>query len=186
MNTKKKSTILFIMAFMFVFQFMHSQTGWTLEEETNLNGMVQGIIKHGHIFKTTSGSIYEITGFPMQIVLELSPEVIVLRNGSNFKLIIEGFNEHLECEQLKGQFSKSQYNTQNSSYVIESKIESDFNGWDGETIFKLTNGQIWQQSSYAYNYHYAYRPDVIIYKSGGRYKMKVEGINRTIYVERLK
>lgn len=70
--------------------------------------------------------------------------------------------------------------------VIESHIDGEFEGWDGETIFKLTNGQIWQQSSYAYTYHYAYRPEVLIYKTNSRYKMKVEGVDRTIYVKRLK
>ena len=45
--------------------------------------------------------------------------------------------------------------------VIESQIDGDFEGWEGETIFKLTNGQIWQQTSYAYHYHYAFMPDVL-------------------------
>jgi len=66
--------------------------------------------------------------------------------------------------------------------VIESCMEGDFEGWEGETIFKLDNGQIWQQSSYAYTYHYAYRPEVLIYKTSGGYKMKVEGVDETIYV----
>lgn len=70
--------------------------------------------------------------------------------------------------------------------VIESRIEGDFEGWEGETIFKLDNGQIWQQSSYAYTYHYAYRPEVLIYKTSGGYKMKVEGVDDTVYVRRLK
>lgn len=72
------------------------------------------------------------------------------------------------------------------SEVIESHIDGTFTGWSGETIFKLVNGQIWQQSSYAYTYHYAYRPAVLIYGSGGTYKMKVEGVNGTINVKRLK
>lgn len=76
--------------------------------------------------------------------------------------------------------------TPSSASVIETKIEGDFEGWEGETIFKLDNGQIWQQESYAYTYHYAYRPDVLIYKSGTRYKMKVEGVKDEIYVKRLK
>ncbi|MDR0881742.1 MAG: hypothetical protein LBP55_04270, partial [Candidatus Adiutrix sp.] len=36
------------------------------------------------------------------------------------------------------------------SGAIESQIDGTFEGWSGETVFKLTNGQIWQQSSYAY------------------------------------
>ena len=74
----------------------------------------------------------------------------------------------------------------NSGQVIESQIDGAFNGWDGETVFKLTNGQIWQQSSYAYTYHYAYRPDVMIYRSGGGYKMKVDDVDDEISVQRLK
>lgn len=70
--------------------------------------------------------------------------------------------------------------------VIETQIEGEFEGWDGETIFKLANGQIWQQSSYAYTYHYAYRPKILIYKSGAVYRMKVENVDGTIQVKRLK
>jgi hypothetical protein len=71
------------------------------------------------------------------------------------------------------------------SSVIESKIDGDFEGWEGETIVKLTNGQIWQQIEYYYHYHYGFMPDVLIYKSGGGWKMKVEGIDRAVGVEQL-
>lgn len=70
--------------------------------------------------------------------------------------------------------------------VVESKIDGSFEGWDGETIVKLWNGQIWQQDEYFYIYHYSYMPKVLIYKSGGSYKMKVDGIDKAIRVKRLK
>jgi hypothetical protein len=70
--------------------------------------------------------------------------------------------------------------------VIESVIEGEFEGWSGETIFKLDNGQIWQQASYSYTYHYAYRPKVLVYKSESAYQMKVDGVEGTIQVKRLK
>jgi hypothetical protein len=73
-----------------------------------------------------------------------------------------------------------------SGEVIQAKISGDFEGWTGETIFALDNGQIWQQSSYAYTYHYAYRPDVLIFQSGASFKMKVDGVADTIDVKRLK
>jgi hypothetical protein len=73
-----------------------------------------------------------------------------------------------------------------SGEVIETYIEGDFEGWSGETIFKLDNGQIWQQASYSYTYSYAYRPKVMIYRSGGEYKMKVEGVGEALAVKRLK
>jgi len=70
--------------------------------------------------------------------------------------------------------------------VIESRIDGEFTGWTGQTIFKLQNGQIWQQASYAYRYRYAYSPKVIIYRSGQGYQMKVDGIDQTIHVKRLR
>jgi hypothetical protein len=74
-----------------------------------------------------------------------------------------------------------------SEGVIESRIDGDFNGWEGETVYKLQNGQIWQQADYQYHYHYAYSPVVLIYGSGGSYKMKVDGDSGTsVTVRRLK
>jgi hypothetical protein len=69
---------------------------------------------------------------------------------------------------------------------VRTCIDGDFEGWDGDTVFTLCNGQIWQQSSYDYTYHYAYRPDVLIYQTGSGYRMKVEGVNDTIRVIRLR
>jgi hypothetical protein len=46
--------------------------------------------------------------------------------------------------------------------AIESAITGEIKGWDGETIFKLDNGQIWQQAEYDYTYFYEYHPDVTI------------------------
>jgi hypothetical protein len=87
---------------------------------------------------------------------------------------------------LDSQESRTKPATSGEPSVIESRIDGEFEGWEGETIFKLENGQIWQQSSYAYTYHYSYRPRVVIYKSGTVYKMKVDDVSDTISVRRLK
>jgi len=70
--------------------------------------------------------------------------------------------------------------------AIEASISGEFHGWDGETIFKLDNGQIWQQAEYDYDYDYEYNPDVTIYSTSGGCKMKVEGDDKTILVKRIK
>ena len=75
---------------------------------------------------------------------------------------------------------------QGCSPAIESKIDGDFEGWSGDTIFKLANGQIWQQASYSYTYSYKYRPDVLIFSSGGGCKMRVEGMDRSITVQQIR
>jgi len=97
----------------------------------------------------------------------------------------EALRKHVESLVLVAvQAGAQQPNPQGS--VIESKIAGDFEGWEGETIVKLMNGQIWQQTEYYYHYHYAFMPDVLIYNSGGGWKMKVEGADKSVKVERLK
>jgi len=76
--------------------------------------------------------------------------------------------------------------TAETSTTIVSHIDGTFEGWTGETIFNLENGQIWQQARYSYRYHYAYRPEVTIFSTSGGYKMIVAGVNEAIYVTRLK
>lgn len=72
------------------------------------------------------------------------------------------------------------------SPAIESTISGEIEGWDGEAIFKLDNGQIWQQAVYDYTYFYAYRPDVTIYQTSAGCRMKVEDETETVLVKRIK
>ena len=70
--------------------------------------------------------------------------------------------------------------------AIESTIDGEFEGWEGETIVKLMNRQIWQQIDYIYEYNYNYLPEVLIYSSGGGCKMMVEGVDEAVRVKRLR
>jgi hypothetical protein len=71
--------------------------------------------------------------------------------------------------------------------AIETQIDGDFEGWEGETIYKLRNGQIWQQASYHYHYHYAYAPEVTIYSTAEGCAMRVSNDDdQPIPVRRLK
>lgn len=242
---------------------------WELYEQTNVKGKISGTIKKGSIIKMESGSVYEVTDLTLQLVLELAPEALVLKDGAEFKLSIKGFEEPLLCKQLvapatlrlspatvaTGAAESTRHSESTSparprsrgkdipfdtlippdqqrlmgiqkltaeekerlrvyivslylqgfeqgkasgvavtptaavrstSSVIESKIDGDFEGWEGETIVKLANGQIWQQAAYHYEYHYAFMPDVLIYRSGGEYKMKVDGTDEAVVVTQLK
>ena len=73
-----------------------------------------------------------------------------------------------------------------SPAVIESRVKGEFKGWEGETVVRLTNGQIWQQTEYYYYYRYAYMPEVLIYNSNNGIVMKVDGIDKAVRVQRLK
>jgi hypothetical protein len=81
---------------------------------------------------------------------------------------------------------KSQPVRSSCSPAIESTISGEIEGWDGDTIFKLDNGEIWQQAEYDYTYFYAYRPDVTIYQTSAGCRMKVEDETETVLVKRIK
>jgi len=232
---------------------------WELYEETNVKGTISGTIRKGSVIKMQSGSLYEVTDLTLQLVLELAPEVLVLKDGGQFKLSIKGFDEALICKQLvpptaartalqaaqkstsppdaawskdipldtlmppaqqrlmgiqkltleeqerlrvylinlyvqgieqgkrsQGASSSATAIPRSTASTIESQIDGEFEGWQGETIVKLTNGQIWQQTEYHYHYHYSYMPKVLIYRSDAGYKMKVDGIDRAVGVTQIK
>lgn len=66
---------------------------------------------------------------------------------------------------------------------IVSQIEDEFFGYNDSAIFRLTNGQVWQQSRYKYLYHYSYRPHVrITVGPFGTFIMEVDGVNESVEV----
>lgn len=60
-------------------------------------------------------------------------------------------------------------------------VDGSWSGWSGDTIVQLTDGSVWRQEEYHYEYHYAYRPKVEV--SAG--KMTVVGMSRAVRVRRL-
>lgn len=59
-------------------------------------------------------------------------------------------------------------------------VNGSWKGWGGDTLVKLTDGTVWEQAEYVYEYHYAYRPEATI--ADGR--MLVEGMSRGVRVRR--
>jgi hypothetical protein len=94
------------------------------------------------------------------------------------KLLLEVYQLGVERAQLAASAA--------TPSVTEARVEGAFEGWAGETIVKLMNGQIWQQTEYHYEYHYAFMPEVVIYKSGSGYKMSVKGVSKAVGVKRLR
>ena len=48
------------------------------------------------------------------------------------------------------------------------------------------NGQIWIQTEYYYEYYYAFMPDVLIHRTRAGWKMRVDGISKSVGVEQLR
>ena len=62
------------------------------------------------------------------------------------------------------------------------QVEGDWEGWDGETVVALTDGSVWKQEEYHYEYRYSYRPYVVL--QGGA--MHVDGMSRGIRVTQMR
>jgi len=138
---------------------------------------------NGEIFKLNDGTLWEVK-YEYEYLYAYTPAVIIC--PSKGKLAIKG--KALNVERIGATPSarpKSQAQKLNNSEIIESQIDGDFEGWEGETIVKLTNGQIWQQIEYYYYYRYAFMPKVHIFRTGGGYKMVVDGVKKPVGVELL-
>lgn len=61
------------------------------------------------------------------------------------------------------------------------KVEDEWEGWNGDTVVKLTDGSVWKQEEYHYEYRYRYRPDVELHGN----IMQVDGMSRGIRVSRI-
>ncbi|GIR39336.1 MAG: hypothetical protein CM15mP51_01160 [Porticoccaceae bacterium] len=60
-------------------------------------------------------------------------------------------------------------------FVITSQIDGSFRGWDGKTVFRLKNGQIWQQRLSGKWRYFAEDPPVEITKNFfGYFVMRVK------------
>lgn len=70
---------------------------------------------------------------------------------------------------------------------IESRYDGNFTGWTGRTLFRLENGQVWQQAQSGRVSYRKERPMITIKKGAfGSFRLKVEGLNRTVRVRRIK
>ena len=69
---------------------------------------------------------------------------------------------------------------------ITSRIIGEFGGWNGETVFELENGQVWQQSSNGLLIVKLTNPKVTIKKARFSYKLSVEGYNASVNVRKIR
>ena len=66
--------------------------------------------------------------------------------------------------------------------VMEAIIDGEFNGWDGETVFRLSNRSVWQQLDLQICLHLALSPKVLFINAGNGIKAKVEGVRIAVDV----
>lgn len=79
-------------------------------------------------------------------------------------------------------------NKPDKAQAMESRLIGDFSGWGSRTVFKLENGQIWQQDGgRPYDGDLMHAPAVKIYPaSNNSYFMAVEGVSVHVKVKPIK
>lgn len=151
---------------------------------SNIAGSFNGL-EGETIIKLDNGQVWQQNEYYYHYHYAYRPEVVIFNTSSGYKIKIEGIEKIVRVKQVSRRFNSQKQTPFNQAY-IESYIDGDFEGFDGDTIIKLGNGQIWQQSEYYYYYHYAFMPKVFIIKADYGYKIKVEGIDKLVGVKRLK
>ena len=74
-----------------------------------------------------------------------------------------------------------------SIQMIKGRLKGKFDGWDGDTKFRLNNGQVWQQrAGGTYNAADRTQPEIIIEKSRFGYYLRIVETGRTVGVRRIK
>jgi hypothetical protein len=74
---------------------------------------------------------------------------------------------------------------QSDDVILIANVNGDFEGFDGETLFALSNGTYWLQDEYKYWYHYSYCPRVEVINVRGRLRLRVEGPSETVAVKQV-
>lgn len=70
--------------------------------------------------------------------------------------------------------------------ALRARIVGEFTGWDGKTLFKLDNGQVWRQSTSGVYRYKSTDPEVVIEKGLVGYKLRLVETKRSISVRRVK
>ena len=120
------------------------------------------------VFKLQNGQYWQQVSYAYTYHYAYSPAVTIAKEGSSYRLRVDGVNDSITVELL--------------DVVVASQITGEFNGWDGDTVFPLANGQVWRQSGPGVTVNVAVLPDVVIYSKGGYFEMSVEGIDSVVQV----
>jgi hypothetical protein len=86
------------------------------------------------------------------------PEVVLTEESGVYYLELPDYDQRVEVRQTN---------------AIETHIDGAFNGWDGKSTYRLSNGQTWQQAYYEYRYVYAFNPEAVLYEADGGWYLMV-------------
>ena len=145
--------------------------------ETSVQSPAPFLGNNGEIVKLADGSLWEVM-YAYEYLYEYYPSVIICPKGR--KLIVN--DKSIDVRFISSGSSAGSP----VPPIIESQIISNFDGLEAGNVYKLANGQIWEQvESWIWLWIWV-NPNVTIYAASGAYKMKVENIDHPVVVRRIK
>ncbi|MFZ1291903.1 MAG: hypothetical protein WAR79_17530 [Melioribacteraceae bacterium] len=134
---------------------------------------------NGEIFKLSDGTVWEVKN-EYEYLYEYYPTIVICPKEG---LLIIG-DKDLNVELISSASESIKKNIQKT--VIKSTIISEFNGLEKGNMYKLDNGQIWEQTeSWIWAWIWV-NPSVLIWNDHGVFKMKVDQIDHAVIVQRIK
>ncbi len=115
-------------------------------------------LEYGAIISLSDGTYWYQTDYSSRYISYGSKAKVVEGDYGDACLIIEG--ERFSVEKVRIEY--------------EDEIDGDFHGWDGNTIYKLENGDAWEQDDYTFLSSYSYKPRVTILCHLSDYYMQVD------------
>lgn len=145
--------------------------------ETTVQSPTPFMGNNGEIVKLADGSLWEVK-YAYEYLYEYYPAVIICPKSG--KLMVK--SKTIDVQAISSGSSAGKP----GQTVIESTIVSNFQGLNAGNIYRLANGQIWEQIEPWIWVWVWVSPSVIIYPASGGYKMKVENIEHPVLVRRIK
>lgn len=139
--------------------------GYEVTFSSQIDGEFEGF-NDEVLFKLMNGTYWVQDEYKYWYHYAYCPQVNILRGNGRLYIQVDGQNEIVPVREITG--------------VVESRINGEFKGWEGQTAYELQNGQVWQQSQYKYKYKYAHMPHVIIFNPGGGHVMQVAGTSAKV------
>ena len=101
------------------------------------------------IFIMSNGTAWKQYNYLYKYSYKYNPQATIIRQGpSKFFLFVDGIEEYVEVEYL--------------GEAYEESIVGEFDGWDGDTIFKLSDGSIWEQVDSTHEHNHQNSPDIYL------------------------
>jgi len=102
----------------------------------------------------------------------------------NEKILIceETYNEYIFYHMLNIDSQNKVQAAYIGHSILRTRIQGHYNGWEGNNIYKLANGNVLKQMTYQYQNHYSYSPEAIVISYSGAYFLLVDGVNETVGV----